>query len=257
MANLHPETILFVGAGATQQLAMPTTTEQAKFLWNICDEDLLPVKTIEASATCFEGYAGDIALMVFVLDGGTDGNGTIDLNDERWEQAFPGVQKADVEKLARDLRRHYDWVALKLIAKAKKGKSGVEEPRADYLQEVFTLMDVCIRDGRGFEVNAGNEMVFLPLERIKAAYEMLILLINTMFACAWQKLIGSAAGQEKLRPYRKFFHSLALLMQKEARELECQAASSTSASSTSSHIHLSPPILNHYSCGSSGMRMIR
>ena len=51
---------------------------------------------------------------------------------------------------------------------------------------------------------------------------MLILLINTMFACAWQKLIGSAAGQEKLRPYRKFFHSLALLMQKEARELECQ-----------------------------------
>lgn len=220
MANLHPETILFAGAGATQQLAMPTTTEQARFLWNICDEDLLTVKTIEGSATCFAGYGEAVALMAFVLDGGTDGNGTIDLNDERWKQAFPGVQKADVVKLARDLCRHYDWGALKLIAKAKKGNSGVEEPRAEYLQEVFTLMDVCIRDGRGFEVDVNGGMVFLPVERIKAAYEALILLINTMFACAWKKLVTE--GQEKLKPYRKFFHSLALLMQKEAIALEGQ-----------------------------------
>lgn len=218
---LHPETILFVGAGATQRLSMPPTSEQAKFLWDICDEETLSVEAIE-TAKCFAGRGKDVVLMAFALDGGVNGNDTIDLDDERWKQAFPGVQKDDVEKLVRNLRRHYDWGALKLIAKAKKGTTTDEKPRDDYLQEVFTLMDVCIRDGRGFEVNAGNEMVFLPLERIKAAYEMLILLINTMFACAWQKLIRTSDGQEKLRPYRKFFHSLALLMQKEARELECQ-----------------------------------
>ena len=46
----HPETILFVGAGATQALAMPTSYEQAKFLWNVCDEEPFTVKTNESSA---------------------------------------------------------------------------------------------------------------------------------------------------------------------------------------------------------------
>ena len=221
MTSTHPETILFVGAGATQQLAMPPTSEMAKFLWDICDEDTLSVEVIE-KAKCFEGRGKCVSLMAFVLDGGTDGNGTIDLNDERWEQAFPGVPKADGEKLVRNLRRHYDWGALKLIAKAKKGAPQDEKPRNDYLQEVFTLMDVCIRDGRGFDIYDGKKMIFLSLERVKAAYEALTLLINTMFACAWQKLIVAVDGQEKLKPYRKFFHSLALLMQDEARKFEHQ-----------------------------------
>ena len=222
--NPHPETILFAGAGATQYLAMPPTGEMAKFLWDICDEEPLSENTIE-KAKCFTGRGKDVAIKAFVLDGGVDGNGTIDLADTRWERAFPGVQKEDVEKLVRNLWRHYDWGALKLIAKAKKGETKEEEPRNDYLQEVFTLMDVCIRDGRGFEVNVDGEMVFLPIERIKAAYEALTLLINTMFACAWQKLIKTNEGQEKLKPYRKFFHSLALLMQDEARQFENQGCS--------------------------------
>ena len=116
---LHPETILFVGAGATQRLAMPPTSEEAQILWDICDEEPLSVKTIEREK-CFKGCGKDVALLAFVLDGGADGNGTIDLDDPRWGQAFPRVRKEDVEKLVRNLRRHYDWGALKLIAKAKR-----------------------------------------------------------------------------------------------------------------------------------------
>lgn len=217
--NPHPETILFVGSGATQALSMPTTTEQAEFLWNVCDEPLT-VETIEKSAGCFKGFGTSVALMLFVLDGGADGNAPIDFDDERWGTAFPGVENKDVEILVRKLRRHYDWGALKLIAKAKKNSTSGDKPRSDYLQEVFTLMDVCMRDGRGFEVSSDGEMVFLPVERIKAAYEALTLLVNTMFACAWQKL--AADGQGRLAPYRKFFRSLASLMQKEARSLDRQ-----------------------------------
>lgn len=218
--NPHPETVVFVGAGATQALAMPTTNEQAKILGNVCDEEPLHANTIEASARCFEGYGEAVALMAFVLDGGADGNEPIDWDDERWKEAFPDVPRGDVGKLLRNLRRHYDWAALKLIAKAKKGNTGKLEDRENYLQEVFTLMDVCIRDGRGFEVDVDGKMVFLPVERIKAAYEALTLLANTMFACAWQKL--GAHGQAKLVPYRQFFRSLASIMQKEARLLEGQ-----------------------------------
>ena len=222
MVNPHPETILFVGAGATQALAMPPTSEEAKFLWNACDGEPLTAKNIEESVTSFRGYGDAVALMVFVLDGGADGNKSVDWEDDRWEKAFPGLAMGDVEKLVRNLRRHYDCGALKLIAKAKKGNSREKKSRDDYLQEVFTLMDVGIRDGRGFEVDVNGEMVFLPLERIKAAYETLILLINTMFACAWQKLINEDWGQKLLTPYRKFFHSLALFMQKEASKFESQ-----------------------------------
>lgn len=218
MINPHPETILFVGAGATQALAMPTSSEQAKFLWRICNEKPLSVNAVEDSAPCFKGYGDSVALMAFVLDGGADGNMPIDWTDTRWGKAFPDIDIEDVKKLVCNLRRHYDWGSLILIAKAKKGETDEKDPRDNYIQEVFTLMDVCIRDGRGFEVNANGEMLFLPIERIKAAYETLILLINTMFACAWQKLIKD--GHSKLAPYRKFFHSLALIMQKEARELD-------------------------------------
>ena len=222
MVNPHPEAIMFVGAGATQALAMPPTSEMAKFLWNICDEEPLTVKTIESSAKCFKGYGKIVEIMAFVLDGGDDGTGVIDLIDERWIQAFPDVKKVDIEKLVKNLRRHYDWGALKLIAKAKKGSTSEKGARGDYLQEVFTLMDVCIRDRRGFEVDANGTMVFLSLDRIKAAYETLTLLINTMFACAWRKLIETKDGQEKLKSYRRFFLSLTSLMQKEARTFEAQ-----------------------------------
>ena len=110
MPSTHLETILFVGAGATQQLAMPPTGEIAKFLWDICDEESLEVTTIE-KAKCFEWRGKDVALLMFVLDGGADGNNPIGLGDERWKQAFPGVQKEDVEKLVRSLRRHYTTAA--------------------------------------------------------------------------------------------------------------------------------------------------
>ena len=53
--NPHPETILFVGAGAMQALAMPPTSKEAKFLWNACDEEPLTAGTIEESVTCFRG----------------------------------------------------------------------------------------------------------------------------------------------------------------------------------------------------------
>ena len=218
--NLHPETMVFVGAGATRALAMPTTGDMAKFVWNVCDEESPSVETIEETA-CFQGFGESVALMAFVLDGGPDGNKPIDWDDCKWEKAFPNIERRDVEKLVRNLRRYYDWGALKLIAKSKKGKSGHLENR-DYLQEVFTLMDVCMRDGRGFEVDTAGEMVFLPVERIQAAYEALILLVNTMFACAWQKLIANADGQRKMEPYRKFFRSLAIFMQKESRTFDEQ-----------------------------------
>lgn len=221
----RPETILFVGAGATQQLSMPTTAAQAAILWNLCDQSLSG-KAIEEAADhshCFDGFGDDVADLFRVVDPGQQGGDAIDLHEALWTRAFPGVTQEQVRRIVSRLRRHYDYSALRLIARAKKGSGGGKydpKDRPDYLQEVFTLMDVCLRDGRGFSVFEDDLEIFLSVDRIRAARETLVMLIDLMFACAWKKLSTSADGQARLKPYRAFFRSLAEMMQDEARQFE-------------------------------------
>lgn len=217
---LRPETILFVGAGATSQLRMPTTDDQAKILWNLCDKEELTAADIEDAASgsqCFDGNGKRIVRLLKVVDPGENGNAKPELEDDVREAAFPSVDIEKVRTVVSDLRRHYDWSALKLVAKAKKGNTSDKKPREYYLQEVFTLIDACLRERRGFNVYTQNDgtLIFLPVERLRAARELLVLLMNTMFACAWKRLVTEDEGQERLKPYRAFFDSLARLQQDE------------------------------------------
>ena len=211
-SSQRPETILFVGAGATQDLSMPTTSEQAQILWDICDCDRRrdEIKEQAKKARCFEKRSGDLADLLMVLDR------AVDCKDDLLDRAFPCVAKKQRKELIQQLRRQYDVEALRFVAKAKKGDSKDEKPRDSYLQEVFTLIDACVRDNRGFAVFDGENEIFLSVERLKAAHVAMVLLINTMFACAWQNLILKDKGA--LKPYRDFFLSLSKLMQEEGRQ---------------------------------------
>lgn len=218
---LRPETILFVGAGATARLKMPTTDEQAGIIWNLCENDLA-AQLVEQSAGCFQGKGQAIVDLLRVVDSGVEADAQPALAPDLCERVFPGLGDADVQRLVTGLRRHYDWSALKLIAKAKKGGEcktiGGEKPRINYLQEVFTLIDACLRESRGFSVYpvTNRNPVFLSVDRLRAARELLILLINTMFACAWQKLVSPDSSTiSEFKAYRRFFDSLATLMQHE------------------------------------------
>ena len=62
---LRPETILFVGAGATARLKMPTTDEQAGIIWNLCENDL-SAQLVEQSAGCFQGKGQAIVELILV-----------------------------------------------------------------------------------------------------------------------------------------------------------------------------------------------
>lgn len=219
MNESYPETILFVGAGATASLSMPQTSKMSEFLWDICDvEDLTTHSVFGKIRFLDEKFNNDVALMAYVLDSGYDGSKDIDFNDPFLKKAFPDVSSQAIIKTVSNLRKHYDWSALRLILKSKKGDSKGKLGNRDFTQEVFTLMDVCLRDERGFEVFYNGETIFLTVGRIKAAYETLILFINTMFAYAWNQLITSEPL--KLKRYSDFFFSLAKLMQDEAREKE-------------------------------------
>lgn len=207
------ETVLFVGAGATASLGMPTSAGIGRFLWDVCEREGIDASELEELADCFKGNGEAIANLLRAVDGGDDGAKEIVASEEFWGKCFPGVKEEDVRRTAVRLRRNFDWGALKLIAREKRNGAKEFEGR-DFIQEVYTLMDVCIRDGRGFRVyGGGTGEIVLTVERVKAAYATLNMLMNTMFACAWQRLVKDGRG--KLEPYLKFFKSLARLMQEE------------------------------------------
>ncbi len=216
---VRSETILFVGAGATASLAMPTTEQQADFLWKLCDENLTDeeIKEKIKSIECFRFYIERICDLLHVLDSGESGVGSVELNSDWVPRAFPDVASNDVEQTVLRLRKKYDWYALKLIASAKKGLSSDDKARENYLQEVFTLIDACLREDRGFMVYSPNsaKKIFLSVDRLKAARECLIYLINTAFACAWKNLLAEEEWETKVSPYIKFCKRLAQMMQEE------------------------------------------
>lgn len=217
---LRPETVLFVGAGATLRLNMPTTDGMAQFPWKFCDGDTT-IEEVERVA-CFKGRGQAIVDLLQVVDPGIEADAQPIPSDDVRERAFPGVDEETVRKVVSDLRRHYDWSALKMVAKAKKGDgygAQKDRPRKDYFQEVFTLIDACLRESRGFNVSYSGKFVFLSADRLRAARELLVLLVNTMFACAWGKLVSSDEGKDALAQYQRFFDSLATLMQKEGKRL--------------------------------------
>lgn len=224
MSKFHiqrPETILFVGAGASQQLSMPTTNDQAGVPWMFCDGALTKGAVEEATkgSGCFIGQGQFLVDMLTVLDGGPEGDVASDLPTDLKKRAFPGLSDDQIRSLVFRLRRHYDWGALKLVAKAKKGDSRDSTPVENYVQMIFTLIDACVREDRGFAVyDDKGDRVFLSVDRLRAARETMVLIENTMFACAWANLVKN--GHSKLMPYRKFFYSLAKLMQDEGRRFE-------------------------------------
>lgn len=216
---LRSETVLFIGAGATAALNMPTTEAQAGILWRLCDGEL-SVEVIESTAPCFIGQGQFVIDLLKVVDPGISADASPNLDADLRERTFPDVDATDVFNVVADLRRHYDWSALKLVAKAKKGDGwGAQDegsPRENYLQEVFTLIDACLREERGFHAHGEDgKLVFLSVARLRGARELLIMLINTMFACAWKRLIAQNSTNVSLSRYRKFFGSLARLMQDE------------------------------------------
>lgn len=206
----HPETILFVGAGATASLGMPTTGAMAKCIWLLCQKEDLP-RDEEHKIKVFEGYEDDVVDLCHLLDRGV----AIEILLKDKSHLFPNVNDEDIRKTVFRLRDNYDWGALRLIAKAKRGDAKDGDVRDNYLQEVFTMMDAAIRDERGFIVYEGDERIFLPVYRIRRAYQTLILFINMMFACAWQNQLK---GENKIEKYERFFESLARVMQDEAAQ---------------------------------------
>ncbi len=220
----QPETVLFIGAGATACLKMPTTDEQAGIFYHLCDQTLTEE---QIDARCFKTRKREIITLLTLLDYPGDCIHEFTEEQERqFEVAFPGLPEEAARARTVQLRRTFDWPALKAVCRKLKSEkreydaNGNEKIPENFQQNVFDLIDVMLREQRGMNMVLNSQACFLGRERLLAARECLILLVNTMFACAWQDLATTSDGQDALRLYRAFADALAELMENEAVTLE-------------------------------------
>ena len=223
----QPETVLFIGAGASAKLNMPTTDEQAGIFYHLCDQET--VSEDQITAECFKERKPAIIALLTLLD--YPGNSIHEFSAEQkrhFAVAFPGLSEEAAMARTVQLRCVFDWPALKAVCRKLKSEkreydaNGNEKIPENFQQNVFDLIDVLLREQRGMNMVQNSQAFFLGRERLLAARECLILLVNTMFACAWQDLVATSEGQDALRPYRAFADVLAELMEDEALNLERQ-----------------------------------
>ncbi len=218
----HSETVLFIGAGASSKLNMPTTDEQADILYKLCEKERASEELIKAR--CFKNCKKDVVDLLNLLDyPGEDLGHFTDEQKSIMASSFPDATPEEATARAVSLRRSFDWPALKHVARLLKGRQPSEDGKLpdDYLQKVYDLMDVLLRENRGLTMlDTEEKECFLSPERLRGGRECLIYLMNIMFACAWRELAGTTEGQDALQPYRQFADALAELMQDEAGNLE-------------------------------------
>jgi hypothetical protein len=229
----RPETILFIGAGASACLDMPPTDSQAKIIFKLCDKEI--TEDI-FKFDCFDDTSKhDMCQFLRLLDfKDSDLHVITDEQLKISHEAFPEATEDERRLRIVELRRNYDWPALKLIAKARKDYFYIREenkPPDNYLQEIYNMIDVLLKDNRGFTLtNDDGQDIHLSPERLRAAREMMILLGNLMFGCAYRKALNDSASMDNWVPYRRFADTVASLMEDEADNLAKTLSDSPQAS---------------------------
>ena len=210
------EVLVFIGAGATASLGMPTTDDQSHIL-----RSLVCGKMEEARERLEKYFGGDdlrkIDAFFKMLDGSGESNFLVSDEDlQNARIAFGGATTASAdEKLLRDrileLRRDYDWNALSKIIKICPHN----ERDDNLIRDAYSIIDKRILSRQSLKVqgnNRGEEI--LPAARLQGARNFLTLFINMLFAASWYK-IAEGRNSDTFNRYKNFINAFDRLMQEE------------------------------------------
>ena len=210
-----PETTIFLGAGATSKLKMPTSAAQGNLLFALAQGKKDDLTLLEADPSV-QVQAERTAELLKCLDWEPHCLG--DFDDKQLlllPKLFPNIPDESRRKNRMiELRRDYDWSALKTAISIVSG--GSQEVPELFIQSLFNFLDVHILGRRGIKTWRHGGEIFLTPERLTAARQCLVMFINHMFACAWYNIVHNMP--EVLTPYKKFTDVLAELMQEEGEK---------------------------------------
>ncbi len=219
---LWPETTIFVGAGATASLGMPMTAAQGKCIDELAHtEELDGLEELLEKNEWFSPYNSDVYDLLVLLGHRLKSRITDILPEEQLalDRQFPMLGSEDRTDRLVGLRRHYDWDALRRVVLACPNV----KDKGNLLRDVFNILDMHIQSGSGFEVSPngfrdhGDGPMFLHQQRLIGARNALVMLINLMFACGYQRLLKRP--DDALSKYCSMAHELGKLMQEEGLRL--------------------------------------
>lgn len=202
-----PETVIFWGAGATRPLNMKTTGELANILLKlsgILDENAqarLRPWINQLFPEIPQQTKDELWALLTVID--ADQEAAVE-----FEKAKRILQFGD--KRVKDLKRLYDWQAVKKVI----GRCpGVQEGHMN-LQDLYNLLDMHIQSQKGLNVNGD----FINLDRLIAARRTVDMLTQLIHAMGYQGLCQSQNIRREYLRYYQFAKILAKLMVEEGLE---------------------------------------
>ena len=214
----HSETLVFIGAGATASLGMPSTDEQTKIFRALCGNEK---SKEEILSSYFLGT--DLTKVIAFLDFlGSDNFFEVRETDLQNAEIVYGKQ---YEKLLRnrilELRTEYDWNAAKKVLNICPHN----EREDNLIRDVYSIIDgkllahqsLKVKDCRNKSDNDISSEAILSPSRLQGARNFLMLFVNMLFSAKWYKITNGEKSEE-FEKYKKFINSFDRLMQKEARQ---------------------------------------
>lgn len=209
---INSEVLVFIGAGATAALGMPSTYNQTKIFRNLSDakDDIKKKELLQKYF--FSPDLEKVLSFINLLDGAEKNNLEVSEADLDNAKVIYGYQD---EKLLRsrilELRQEYDWNAAKKIIKICPHN----EKEDSLIYDAYSIIDKKLLSGQSLKVLVNDcDEEILPPSRLQGARNFLILFVNMMFASAWFNITNEEKVEE-FDKYRKFINSFDHLMQQE------------------------------------------
>ena len=219
-ATWSSETLVFLGAGATAVLGMPQTREQTNFFRSLAKTfDREPLDEI---LNRFERKDRQNMkdFLILLGDGKQTGEFWLEITDGEFLAAKrmfgDGHPENVVKNRILELRRNYDWQALKRII----GICPHNEKDDNLIRDVYSLLDKKMGARQSVKVRAATgdmDEIVIDNSRLRGAYSCAICFTVILFSNAWYKLTNGEKSID-FQKYVSFAETLACLMQKEGVE---------------------------------------
>ena len=191
----NPSTVIFWGAGATADLGMRMTAQQAKFIQWLTGSTDQKCSIEERVYGALDNPTGKVAnqwhqalidLLVILGDGESDlyavSEAALLAMRRNWESSATDER---LRQRIHALRSLFDWPALKAITRVCPGTQKMGKLK---ISDLFNVIDMHSQSGHGFNTGADG---FLTPQRIIAAKSALQMILHAMFYIDYQQYLST------------------------------------------------------------------
>lgn len=230
-SHTSSEVLVFIGAGATSALGMPSTDDQTDILRKLSEAQKSDGAEFEEVQKTLQKYFSEkdvqkINAFFKVLDGTNESNFII--SDEDLENARVvfgnSAGKEVLQKRILELRSDYDWNALKKVIKSCPHNKNDD----NLIRDAYSIIDHRILSHQSLKICLGhegelNEEILSP-SRLLGARNFLTLFISMLFAGSWNNITAGRKSDE-FNLYKNFISAFDRLMQNEGMKFYQQKKS--------------------------------